>query len=335
MISADADLTIVVVPREKYRRAADVFRALDATDEPPFHLIWVDEVRAPRRYRRWIGEHARRPGVTHITLPYRAGANECRMHGFRASRTPYVLFLDNDAFLGPGALSSMLESMRTTNASFVSPLMLNRDGSVHHAGGTTAIVRAADGCHLVEILPFQTRPPEALPADLVAAPTSALEMHCVLVRAESLTRAGGFDTQLLSSLDCADLGLRLDGVDGSGWFEPAATVTYDASAPAVADLTLFFGRWSRATVEHDIRRFAMCWDLDLHDSRLDEHRGFLHSRSMRMIRYLRGAARRAFGDPAASRVEDVCDHVFDLFSDARPNAGLVRRRARGTAASDA
>ena len=320
MISADSDLTIVVVPREKYRRATDVFRALEDLDAPPFRLVWVDEVRAPRPYRRWIDEQAARPGVTHLALPYRAGANECRMHGFRVSDTPYVLFLDNDAFLGPGALRSMLECIRTTNASFVSPLILDRDGSVHHAGGTTAIVPAADGRHLVEVLPFQSCPPPAVRADLVGAPTSALEMHCVLIRAESLVAVGGMDTQLLSSLDCADLGLRLGAVDGSGRFEPAATATYDGSAPAVSDLALFLGRWSRATVEHDIARFAQSWGIDPHDARLDEHRGFLRTRCMRTVRYVRGAARRVFGAHAATRVEDACDPIFDLFSDARPRA---------------
>jgi GT2 family glycosyltransferase len=330
VFSADAELTVVVAPREKYRRAVDVFQALEEDDGPPFRLIWVDEARAPRAYRRRFEARARQPGVTHLSLPSRAGANECRMHGFRASHSPYVLFLDNDAFPAPGAFGSMLECMRTTNASFVSPLILNRDGSVHHAGGTTAIVADTDGRQLLEVLPSQTHP--LATAELVRGPTSALEMHCVLVRAQSLVRAGGFDTRLLSSMDCADLSLRLQATDGPGWFEPAATVSYDSTAPGWSDVTLFLGRWSRSTVEHDIAQFARTWHLDLHDARLDAHRGFLRARCMRTIRYARGAARRVFGPTAAARVENACDPVFDLFSDARPRAGLIRGGSRGSAA---
>jgi GT2 family glycosyltransferase len=317
VISADADLTIVVVPREKYSRAGDVFTALVEADAPPFRLVWVDEARAPRPYRRWMEERASRSGVVHLTLPHRAGANECRMRGFEASPTPFVLFLDNDAFLGEGAVMAMMECMRVTNASFVSPLMLDTDGSVHHAGGTTEIVEGPGGPHFVEDLPLLGSKVEVVQHDLVRAPAGALEMHGVLVRGGSLVAAGGLDTQLVSSLDCADLGLRLQGVDGSGWIEPRATLTYDSSSPRVSDLSLFLGRWCRATVEHDIARFANTWGVALHDARLEHHRWYLRKRCMRVIRYLRGAVRRAFGQPAATRVEDAFSPVFDLFSEVR------------------
>ncbi len=157
-------------------------------------------------------------------------------------------------------------------------------------------------------------------------------MHGVLVRSDSLTAAGGFDTELLSSLDCADLGLRLQGVDGSGWFEPGATLTYDASRPRPSDLPLYLGRWSRATVEHDIVRFAATWDLDLRDPRLDDHRGFLEERCMRAIPYARGGVRRAFGPAAVARLEQALDAVFDRFSDARGR--VTRCRPGSTSTGD-
>jgi glycosyl transferase family 2 len=320
VISADADLTIVVAPREKYRRAAHVFTALSEADAPPFRLVWVDEARAPRSFRRWIEQRASRPGVVHLTLLHRAGANECRMRGFDASATPFVLFLDNDAFLGDGAVSALLECMRDTNASFVSPLMLDNDGSVHHAGGTTRIVDGADGPHFVEELPLLGTQADVIRRELVRAPAGALEMHGVLVRASSLVAAGGLDTQLLSSMDCGDLGLRLQGIDGSGWFEPRATLTYDSSPPRLSDLSLYLGRWCRSTVEHDITRFAATWGVDVDDPRLDHHRSFLRKRCMRVIRHLRGAVRRTFGQPAATRFEDACASAFDLFSDVRTRA---------------
>jgi len=320
MVRGDAELSVVVVPREKYRRARDVFTALLAAGGPPFRLVWVDEGRAPQEHRRWMQPRVSAPGIVHITLPHRAGANECRMRGFEATSTPFVLFLDNDAFLAPGAIAELMDCMHSTNASFVTPLIVERNGTVHHAGGTTEIVEGAGGRRFVEELPLQGKRAATTRHQLVRAPTSALEMHGFLVRSDCLVTAGGLDTELLSSLDCADLGLRMRRCDDSGWLEPNAILTYDGSSPRVSDLALYLGRWSRATVEHDMARFASTWDIDAHDARLESHRGFLRPRRMRVLRYLRGGARRAFGPSAVTRLEDAFDPFLDLFSDARAGA---------------
>ena len=142
-------------------------------------------------------------------------------------------------------------------------------------------------------------------------------MHGVLVRSDALVAAGGLDTRPVSSLDCADLGLRLQGLDGSGWFEPSASLTYDASQPRPSDLPLYLGRWSRATVEHDMAHFATTWGLDPDDARLDEHRGFLHRAACAAIPPVRGGVRRMFGVPAAKQLERMLEPVFDMFSEAR------------------
>jgi hypothetical protein len=317
MAPVPADLTIVVAPREKYSLATRTFTALVDAEGPPFHLVWVDEARAPRAHRRWVVDHANRPEVTHVALPHRAGANECRMRGFEASSSPYVLFIDNDAFLAPGALEALTDCMRTTGASFVTPFILDVKGRSHHAGGDTAIVQRADGRSFVEDLPFQGPPAAAVRPLLDRSRTTALEMHAVLVRADSLRAAGGFDTGLQSSLDCADLSLRLKGWHESGWLEPGAIATYDSAAPHASDLPLFLGRWSRATVEHDIARFAASWGIDLHDPRLEHHRHQLRMRRMRVVRYLRGGARRAFGTAAAERVEDAVEPLLDTLAKVR------------------
>jgi hypothetical protein len=317
MPSTLSDVTVVVVPREKYSRAHPVLATLERAEPAPGRVVWVDEGRAPGSYRRWMHTRAAGSELVHITLAHRAGANECRMRGFEATSTPFVLFLDNDAHLTPGSLEAMANCMRETGASFVSPLILELDGRVHHAGGDTAIVDDADGRRLVEHLRLQGRPPASADPPLVRSRTSALEMHAVMVRAESLVAAGGLDTELSSSLDCADLGLRLRDRHGGGWLEPSAVATYDSTAPHPSDLSLYLGRWCRATVEHDISRFAASWQIDTHDPRLDDHRVFLRTRRMRVIRYLRGGTRRLFGAPTAGRVEDAAEPVLDALAKAR------------------
>lgn len=318
MPGTSTDVTVVVAPREKYSRARAVFDALVEADGPPFELVWVDEARAPRAYRRWIAEAGDRRAVTHVALPHRAGANECRMRGFEASTTPYVLFLDNDAFLDPGALEVLTDCMRTTDASFVTPLILDVHRRVHHAGGHLEIVDDHEGGrHFVEELrPLHGKPPAAARDTLTRSPTDCLEMHAVLVRAASLRAAGGLDASLESSLDCADLGLRLREEAGRGWLEPAAIAMYDSSTPHVSDLSLFLGRWCRATVEHDIARFASSWRIDFHDPRLEHHREQLRMRRMRVIRYVRGGLHRTIGTPPA-RVEDAAEPILDALARVR------------------
>src|SRR4029078_10729241 len=133
MPSTLSDVTIVVAPREKYCRARAVLTALQTADCDQVRVIWVDEARAPVAHRRWIRTRAARSELVHIALPNRAGANECRMRGLEASSTPFVLFLDNDAFLTPGSLDAMTDCMRETGASFVSPLILDLAGRAQHA----------------------------------------------------------------------------------------------------------------------------------------------------------------------------------------------------------
>lgn len=335
MILADAKVTVVVAPREKYRCARQVFDALQAVDDVPFRTIWVDESRAPRAVRRWVRARASRAGVRYVALDHQAGANECRMRGFDEVTTEFVLFLDNDAFLGPGSLAAMVTCMEETDASFVAPLYLERDGSVHNAGGRTFIGEDAAGRHLVETWRDRTEV-DALLSGRVRVRTDALEMHCVLVRSSSLREAGGLDDRLLSSLDCADLGLRLVGLDRNGWLEPTATVTYDSSLPRVSDLRLYLGRWSRATVDHDITRFASTWCLDPFEARLEAHREiFLRRRRLRIMRYARGSVRRVLGSRAAARFERGVDRVFDRFSDAHEADERAAIRTRADSAAHA
>lgn len=316
----------MVAPREKYRRGRAVLHRLLTMEAPPFHMVWVDEGRAPRRLRRWVAAESDRIGFRHLALPARAGANACRAHGVDLAVTPFVLLLDNDAFLGDGALAALLDCAHATDAAFVAPVCTYRDGAVHHAGSGDRLEDGDDGRRLVD----HRRATGGLdPARLERARADGPELHCVLVRRSALRAGGGLDADLLSSMDCTDLGLRLVDRDGGGWVEPRAIVTYDNAWPLPNDLPLYLGRWSRATVEHDLAHFAARWQLDPADRRLDQHRQHLAGRRHRLVRYPRGALRRGLGGGAVDRFDRAVDPVLDRFSDVRqttPMGGSRRRR---------
>jgi GT2 family glycosyltransferase len=319
------EVTIVVVPRDKYRRAWAVLQHLLSMEAPPFALVWVDEARSPRRLRRRISAEAHRRGFRHLPVEHRAGANECRARGLEVATTPYVLLLDNDAFPHDGALSALLACARQTRASFVAPVCLYSDGGVHHAGSGAHLADDGGERRLVEV-----RRPHGVRLDLIPelarSRADGPELHGVLVRRSSVIAAGGLDAGLSSSMDCTDLGLRLADLDGGGWFEPDAVVTYDDAGPRPLDLPLYVDRWSRATVEHDIARFTDRWGLQPSDARVEEHRQHLLGRRRRLVRYPRAVIRRALGDGALHWFDGAVDAALDRFSDAR-DPGTDDRRA--------
>ena len=303
----DPSLTVVLAPRESYSRQVGGILDLLARPGPPIGLVVVDEVRCPSRVRERTASLAEEHGFTHVHLDRRAGANECRQQGFDRVTSPFALFLDNDARLADGAVETLLRRADATDASFVAPLCISRDGTVHYAGSVARIV----GRDLLEIRLHGHPPADEMAPLLDAVPTDAPELHGVLVRSASLRSAGGFDTDLDAAMDCVDLGLRLQDVDGGGWLEPAAAVSYANAFPRISDLPLYLDRWSRATIAHDIDHFAERWRIEAESPRLLQHWEALGLRRFRLIRYLRGAVRRTLGTSARSKVDGAFDAVLE------------------------
>ena len=317
-----------MAPREIYSAVIGRLRALRDLPGPSVGLVVVDEARCPRRVRQAVADFTAAHDALHVTIDHRAGANECRMAGLARVTTPFTLFLDNDATVRRGALEALLDRARTTDASFVAPVCLNRDGTIHYAG-TIAHAEEHEGRRdLVEINPRGHPPADELLPHLSAERTGAPELHGVLVRTASLRDVGGLDAELLSSMDCIDLGFRLQDVAGGGWLEPAATVAYDNPIPRPSDLPLFLDRWSRSTIGHDLERFATVWDIDQRSPRLLKHWLSLGPRRFRHVRYLRGALRRTLGDTAVARF----DRAFDAVSErvVRPTVSIGRPASTGS-----
>lgn len=313
----DPELTVVVVPRDTYRHAVDVLDHLVGLQGSLWSLVWVDDDRCPARTRQRIHRRLEDAGGQYISMAGRRGANECRARGLAASNTRYVMLMDNDVYLSPEALPILLDSIRESPSAFVAPMVMNPDGSVHHAGGETRIEVDQEGNRrLYEQIMTGHRVPSLVRGGTPMSST-ALEMHAVLLDARLLDAAGGLDERLISSMDCADLSLRLGSAPGGGWLEPKATVLYPRPRVGLRNLTLYWARWSRATVEHDLVCFAETWRLELDDPGLDKHRDFLRQRRMRPLRYARGRLRRLFGDKAAGIFDAVVDRFLDCFSDVR------------------
>jgi GT2 family glycosyltransferase len=307
-------LTIVIAPREKYSFTRATVERLLAMSTPAFELVIVDDVRAPRRLRRWLTEEAARQGFRYVTLGHRAGVNEARMVGFTGATTPYTIFIDNDVWLHDGAIAALLSCVEETNASCVAPVYCigrHDDDTIHHACGALSVVQEDGRPRLRESDLFYRGRLRDVRDQMRRQPAGAVELHLVLVRTDALRAAGGLDTNLGSSMDCVDLSFRMQAQVGGVWFEPAAVVTYDHSQPRRGDLALYLSRWSATQVDRDIERFVAEWQLDPADPRLQQHRGHLTRRQMKFLPSARRVARKLVGRRGMALANRTADKIVN------------------------
>src|SRR5258706_5561161 len=113
-------VTLVVVPRERFGVTRRALEAVYANTAEPFNLVYVDGG-SPPRIRRYLAQEAEAPGFTVVrTDPYLI-PNEARNLGLRHVRAPYVVVIDNDAVPSPGWLGKLVECAEATGAWVVGP----------------------------------------------------------------------------------------------------------------------------------------------------------------------------------------------------------------------
>lgn len=136
-------------------------------------------------------------------------ATACNI-GARASRTPFLLFLNSDIFpAAPGWLESMLSRFdEHPSAGIVGARLLHPDGSIQHAGMSWER-RSSLGLLFANAHPFKGLSPSLVPLEGLQE-TPAVTGACMLLRAEDFEAAGGFDAGYLEGgYEDSDLCLRV------------------------------------------------------------------------------------------------------------------------------
>ena len=182
--------------------------------------------------------------VTSIQLEANYGFAYGCNRGWEAGSSPYVLFLNPDAALDPGALPalvSVLEQDRTV--AIVGPRILESDGSLEWSQRRNPRLRStfARAFFLHHVTPEATWVDEIVREPEIYARPNEPEWAsgaCLLVRRSVLEAVGGLDERYFMFSEDADL---CRTVVGMGWhirFEPTALVRHvgGASAPRTAML---------------------------------------------------------------------------------------------------
>lgn len=300
-------LTVIIVVRERFSAARRSLESLLESSVEPFDLIYVDSG-SPRRFRARLRRAAAARRLELIDAAHGLGSNQARNLGLMRAQTPYVVFLDNDVVVGPGALEALLRCADETEAWLVGPLYLQgspAEGRIHMAGGESRIVEEGGKRRLHEIDRMHGRRLSELDAPLERSTTELLEFHCLLARREIFDTIGPLDEELLSIRDQDDLCLGVRAAGGSIYLEPSVWVSYLPPPPILpSDRRHYQLRWSRPWIERSLRHFHEKWDLEiaLDDPRYDWlwSRADLWKRQLRQPGGLVRLIKAGFGDSTPS-----------------------------------
>jgi GT2 family glycosyltransferase len=265
---AEPQVTLVVVPRERFSFAARSLASIYEHRDVPFHLVYVDGG-SPSPVRRHLERQAAEKGFELIRTEHYLSPNQARNLGLPRVRSRYVVFIDNDVVVTPGWLAPLIRCADETGAAVVSPL--NCEGEpvherIHFAGGQCHVrVEDRQGRrerHMVDTILRQGQRVADVRGQLRREPTEVAEFHCLMARTEIFDTIGPFDEGMLSVRENLDFCMMVRQAGGSVWFEPASVITYLGGAPLRwSDMPFYAVRWADEWTLASLHHFRDKWDL--------------------------------------------------------------------------
>ncbi|GAB5414995.1 MAG: hypothetical protein Cons2KO_25980 [Congregibacter sp.] len=256
--------TIVVVPRERFSVAPESLQQVLSETPAGVRFVYV-EGNPPAGVRSAL--HAiKDPRVEFIASPAYLSPNQARNIGFASVETKYVVFLDNDVWVEPQWLETLIECAEEEQADVVGPLYLqgSRDRPEVHMAGGDAHIELRDGKRVMRSSHrFQGKPLDDVLPQITRGPTEQIEFHGVVVRSDMLRQLGGLDEGLLCTREHLDFCMSVREAGGSILLEPRSRLTYTRPPPfALSDLRYFSLRWSEDWSVRSLEHFFEKWDLD-------------------------------------------------------------------------
>lgn len=273
MVIESSEVTIIVVPRDRYSVAKDNLEAiLELTDEP-CELIYLD-AKSPKPLSEWIASKAAEHGFKHIRVDTYVSPNEARNITLEHVKTPYVLFVDNDVIVGENWFRPLLDCAAETGAAVVTPLIcegLPVHTEIHHAGGQftdeldTFFSQGSTVRDVNEIIYRQGELVSEVRDDIKRMPTQVSEFHCFLAKTSVIEQVGKFDPEIFSTKDHIDFSIGVYSLGEQIYLEPKSIATFvipNRLSPLNSDDWVYFLlRWSSAWQHRSLMRLREKWDL--------------------------------------------------------------------------
>ncbi|MBH8551443.1 glycosyltransferase [Nostocaceae cyanobacterium CENA357] len=264
---SEPQVTVVVVPRERFSYTQFSLEGIYAHTDIPFKLIYIDG-NSPRPVKRYLEAQSSAKAFHLIRTENYLSPNQARNLALSYIDTKYVVFIDNDVQVTPGWLNKLVECADETDASVVGPLYLDgvsenlETQNIHMAGGFCEFQEQEGKLDLREQRYFAKNQLPSVKSQLLREPTQLIEFHCVLIRTAIFKQLGDFDEKLMSLAEETDFCLTVRAMGGTIYLEPASTVIYVLPVPLVwYDLPYFWLRWSDAWNKASLNYFQQKWGL--------------------------------------------------------------------------
>jgi GT2 family glycosyltransferase len=237
----EPEISVVMVTHGAWSFTRQAVDALVAHTEHTFELIIVDNASKDGTRERLLDMR----DVRVIFNEQNSGFGPASNQGAALARADYLLLLNSDAFVEPGWLDPLLETIQHDSVGAVVPCFLHRDGSLQDAGtllakdGTTGVYGDGDDPHR---LPYRFR--RVLDAGCAA---------CMLIKRGPFNVLRGFDERYAPAYyEDADMCLRLAQLGLRVVYEPRSRVTHvrygsgtaaDAAELSRRNRARFLARW--------------------------------------------------------------------------------------------
>ncbi|MGF1520814.1 MAG: glycosyltransferase family 2 protein [Leptolyngbyaceae cyanobacterium] len=258
-------VTIVVVPRERFSYTQQSLESIYQHTQVPFELIYVDG-NSPSIIRSYLEAASQAKPFHLIRTDVYLSPNQARNIGLAAVKTPYLVFMDNDVVVSPGWLEQLLQCAEATNAAVVGPLMCQDEPvhqTIHFAGGESHVWTDKLGRRrLREKMYRQGQRVDQVKAQLHRQPTELAEFHCVLVRRSIFDQLDSLDEAMMNTKEHLDFCMGVRQAGGEVYFEPNSVVTYVPGPPLkLMDVHFYMLRWSNAWTLSSLNRLREKWHL--------------------------------------------------------------------------
>ncbi len=260
-----ADITVVVVPRERFSYSEESLQSIYEYTKTPFELVYIDG-NSPRRVYKHLKSQAEKRGFKLIRENRYLSPNEARNIGIQAVNTKYLVFIDNDVVVSSGWLKALVSCAEDNHAAVVGPLQcegLPLHQTVHCAGGEAHIVVDVRGQRLMrEKMYFHKQPLAKVRQRLIQRKTELIEFHCMLVRRDIFEKIGLLDESMLNIKEHVDFCMQVAELGEQVYFEPDCVVTYVYAPPIErTDLIYYMLRWGDDWTTKTLEHFREKWDL--------------------------------------------------------------------------
>ncbi|BAY88792.1 MULTISPECIES: glycosyltransferase family 2 protein [unclassified Tolypothrix] len=312
-------VTIVVVPRERFSYTQESLTSVWEHTTYPFKLIYVD-VNSPAHIRDYLAEQAAQKQFQLIRTEKYLSPNCARNLGLREVSSKYVVFLDNDVVVTPGWLEALIECAETTEATIVGPLTCQGTPvheEVHCAGGETGVREETKGettrRRIIEKIYLQGKRVVDVQPQLKREETGLAEFHCVLIRTEIFQQIGFLDEELLSTKEHVDLCMLVNAAGGTIYLEPESIVTYVPGPPLEwTDLHYYMLRWSDRWEFSSLKHLLQKWNLSEDEYFQNRYKRLGSRRHMTIVHpFARKFPVGNFGFRVVSKILRLLDRVLN------------------------